>query len=128
MADIHAQVHNHFKVFIAPYDTRKGPAELSAQVSQWVAASGAAAKSIGVEYLEATKRLVLTVGYRTDEPGYPVQLKTVSLGHIENLDAASQADLEGRMQKAAGGVQNIICHELFVTDENEFLMVFMTHG
>ena len=62
MADIHAQVHNHFKVFIAPYDTRKGPAELSAQVSQWVAASGAAAKSIGVEYLEATKRLVLTVG------------------------------------------------------------------
>lgn len=128
MTDISAQVHNHFKVFIAPYDTRTGPAELSAKVTDWVRSSGAAAKSIGVEYLEATKRLVLTVGYRTDEPGYPVQLATVSLGRIAQLDAASQSDLESRMAKAAAGVQNIICHELFVTDESEFLMVFLTQG
>jgi hypothetical protein len=128
MTNIRDQVHNHFKVFVHAYDTRTGPGELSAAVSAWVKSSGAAPKSIGVEYLEASKRLVLSVGYRTDEPGYPVEIKTVSLGRVESLDGAGQADLEGRMARAATGVDNIICHELFVTEDHEFLMVFMTHG
>ena len=128
MTDIHAQVHNHFKVFIAPYDTRTGPAELSAKVTEWVKSSGAAAKSIGVEYLEATKRLVLTVGYRTDEPGYAIRLTTVNVGKVENLDDAGLASLETRMGQAAAGVANIICHELFVTDTRDVLMVFMTQA
>lgn len=128
MSNIHDQVHNHFKVFAGTYDAQGGLGGLDAAVPAWVAESGAAAKSVGVEYLESAKRLVLTVGYRTDEPGYAIALKTVNVGRVESLDAAGLASLEGRMTQAAAGIANIICHELFVTETHEVLMVFMTHA
>ena len=56
-------------------------------------ASGAAAKSIGVEYLEGSRQLLLTVGYRKDEPGYPISLRSVPLGRINELDEAGRAAL-----------------------------------
>ena len=128
MSNIHDQVHNHFKVFAGTYNTHSGLGALTESVPAWVASSGAAPKSIGVEYLESVKRLVLTVGYRTDEPGYPIRLQSVNVGKVENLDDAGLASLEDRMGKAAAGVANIICHELFVTETNDVLMVFMTHA
>ena len=128
MSNIHDQVHNHFKVFAGAYDAQTGLGPLAGAVAAWVTESGAAPKSIGVEYLESVRKLILTVGYRTDEPGYPVKLHTVSVGRVESLDAAGLAHLEGRMAQAAAGVPNIICHELFVTESHEVLMVFMSHA
>ncbi len=32
------------------------------------------------------------------------------------------------MGEAADKISGIICHELFVTDAREFVMVFMTHA
>jgi hypothetical protein len=34
--------------------------------------------------------------------------------------------LEQAMSEAAQKQTNIICHELYVTDDREFLMIFMT--
>ena len=70
---------------------------------------------------------MLSLGYRDDEPAYPVKLNVVSLGNATKLDAAEIQKLEGRMSAEAGKLANIICHELFVTDTDEFLMVFMSH-
>lgn len=123
---IQEQIHNHFKVFAGSYDAKSGIGDLASSVPAWVKSSGAAPKSIGVEYLESAKALMLTVGYRTDEPGYAVALETVNLGKVESLDPAGLSSLEARMGKAAAGVANIICHELFVTESREVLMVFMT--
>jgi hypothetical protein len=123
-----AQVHDHFKVFMTTSGGAAGVSSLSAEVSAWVSAEGVAAKSIGIEYLEATGVLVLTVGYRRDEPTYPVGLHALSLGRIETLDAASLASLETRMAVSAAGVKQILCHELFVTADREFFMVFMAEG
>ena len=128
MSSIQAQVHNHFKVFAGTYDGHGGIGALAETVPAWVASSGAAPKSIGVEYLESAKRLVLTVGYRTDEPGYAIRLTTVNVGKVESLDDAGLAGLETRMGQAAAGIANIICDELFVTDTRDVLMVFMTHA
>lgn len=122
------QVHDHFKVFTTTTGGAAGVSLLSAEVTAWVAAEGVAAKSIGVEYLEAAGVLVLTVGYRRDEPGYPVGLHAVSLGRLETLDAASLLSLEARMAASAAGVKQILCHELFVTADREFFMVFMAQG
>lgn len=126
MGQIAEQVHNRFKVFAGPLheDNTIGP--LAEEVARFVRESGAAAKSIGVEYLESADRLVVTLGYRDDEEGYPVRLSSVSLGKIEAL-GADFADLERRMAEAGAGFQNIICHELYITEEHDFMMIFMTH-
>lgn len=88
-------------------------------------AKAVAAKSIGVEYLEAEHRLVISLGYRDDEPSYPIKL------HVKNLgtwDGKHTAGLESAMSQAAAGLPNILCHELFVTETHDFCMVLMTQG
>jgi hypothetical protein len=122
------QIHDHFKVFSTTTGSAAGVASLSASVAAWVKAEAVAAKSIGVEYLESSGVLLLTLGYRRDEPTYPVHLHAVSLGRIEALDAAALAGLEARMGASAAGVERILCHELFVTADREFFMVFMAQG
>jgi len=126
MSQIAEQVHGKFKVFAGPLheDNTIGP--LAADISQFVSESNVAAKSIGVEYLESADRLIITLGYRDDEPGYPVKISSVSLGKIDAL-GDDFAQLEGEMQKAGARFPNIICHELYITDEHDFMMIFMTH-
>jgi len=126
MSQIAEQVHNHFKVFAGNLDASNSIGALADEVANYVQESGIAPKSIGVEYLEAADRLIITLGYRNDEPGYPIKLTCVSLGQIDAL-GSDFAELEKRMQEASTHQNNIICHELYVTAEHEFLMIFMTH-
>ena len=126
MGQIAGQVHGKFKVFAGPLHTDNTIGPLAEEVSRFVAESRAAAKSIGVEYLESADRLVITLGYRDDEEGYPVKLSSVSLGKIEAL-GSDFADLERRMSEASARFTNIICHELYVTEDHDFMMIFMTH-
>ena len=127
MSQIAEQVHSKFKVFAGPLHTDNTIGPLAEEVSRFVRESNAAAKSIGVEYLESAERLVITLGYRDDEEGYPVKLSSVSLGKIEAV-GSDFADLERRMSEASAQFQNIICHELYITDDHDFMMIFMTHG
>lgn len=122
------QVHNQFKVFSGRLGPDNTLGALADEVSAYVKSNQVAPKSIGVEYLEAAERLVLTLGYSKNEPGYEVALQAVSLGQVSGLQV-NQGDfsaLESAMSQAASKVQNIICHELYVTDDNDFVMVFMT--
>lgn len=124
MADAAEQVHQRFKVFTGSL-AGGGLDALAREVEQF-ASGRVAAKSIGVEYLESASRLVLTLGYRDDEAGYPIRLSSRSLGVVDSLD--DLGDLEQRMASAAGDLAGVLCHELFVTDSNEFVMVFMARG
>jgi hypothetical protein len=125
MPEITGQVHSKFKLFTGPLESG-GVDGLAQKLVGFVKESGVAAKSIGAEYLEAAGKLVLTLGYRDDEPGYPVAVRSVKLGKFESLDDASLARLEKGMSDATAGVSGIICHELFITGEREFFMVLMT--
>lgn len=126
MPGIDAQVHNRFKVFTAPANSLDAVAPLFRRIEEFVAAERIAPKSIGVEFLEASRALVLTLGYRADEPAYPVRFTAVSLGHLGELTEATLAGLEQRMGEEAGQVSHVICHELFVTHEREFVMIFLS--
>ena len=123
MADAAEQVHYKFKVFTGALE-EGGIGPLGAEVERF--AAGVAAKSVGVEFLESAGRLVLTLGYRDDEAPYPVRLTSRSLGTVDSLD--DLGGLEERMSAAAGDLSGVLCHELFVTDRNEFVMVFMARG
>jgi hypothetical protein len=126
MSQIINQVHDKFKVFAGELAADKTIGALADEVAAFASAAKIAAKSIGVEYLEAAKRLVVTLGYRDDEESYPIKLNCVSLGKIDSLSGDFSA-LEKAMAEASGKFNNIICHELYVTGDGDFLMVFMTH-
>ena len=125
MADVAAQVHQKFKVFTGTPD-QGGLGPLGGEVEQFVRDRGIAPKSIGVEFLERAGKLILTLGYRDDEPPYEVRLTARSLGIIDGLE--DTAGLEQRMGAAAGELAGVLCHELFVTNEDEFVMVFMARA
>jgi hypothetical protein len=126
MSQIASQVHDKFKVFAGELDADKTIGGLADEVAAFAKDAKIAAKSIGVEYLESAKRLVITLGYRDDEEPYPIRLNCVPLGKIDSL-SGDFSGLETAMAEASGKFQNIICHELYVTDDGDFLMVFMTH-
>ena len=126
MGHIAEQVHGKFKVFAGPLNADDTIGSLADEISGFVRDSKAAAKSIGVEYLESADRLIITLGYRDDEESYPVKISSVSLGKIETL-GGNFDELERKMTEASAKFSNIICHELYVTGDHDFMMIFMTH-
>jgi hypothetical protein len=120
------QVHEKFKVFVGDLAQDKTLGKLAGQVSDFASGAKIAAKSIGVEYLESLKKLVVTLGYRDDEPFYPIEIHAVPLGKIQAMGDDFSA-LENAMAAASRKHPNIICHELYVTGEHDFILVFMTH-
>jgi len=116
----HSQSHSSFKTFI-----NEGPVlppALLASVAEFVKLSRICPKSIGVEFLEKKNKTVLTLGYRSDEPPYEVKLETKPLGVLDLVPEV----IEQAMSKAAGEIGDVICHEFYVTDTDEFVAVFMS--
>lgn len=125
---IKGQVHSKFKVFIpeAGIDHKEAMRRLNGMVESWSKDGKYAPKSVGIEFLEGEKRLVLSIGYRdadAEVTGYPVALTSVSLGKPRLFPDA----IEEAMSKAATDVPNVICHEFFVTGDGEFVMVLLSH-
>src|ERR1051326_6276667 len=116
------QTHAKFKVFVGEPAPDKTLGKVAGEVAAFAGNAKIAAKSIGVEYLESLKKLVITLGYRDDEGFYPIQLHAVPLGKIHAL-GDNFVELENAMAEASGKYPNIICHELYVTGEDDFVLV-----
>ena len=123
------QVHNKFKIFTGALAADKTIGPLADQISRFVAEHKVAAKSIGVEYLESAKKLIITLGYREGgAEAYGVKVSTVSLGKIDGLESGDVSRLEAAMTEACDKIDNILCHELYITDDGDFLVVFMSRA
>ena len=118
---IQQQVHDKFKVFVG-----SSIEDLSSQVAQFTSGSTIAAKSIGVEFLEAASTLVVSLGYRDDETGYGAKLSAKSAGVLDFGSAASIAALEAALSEGAASSGDVICHELYVTGSGEAFTVFLS--
>ncbi len=118
-----SQVHSKFKVFVGNPTADHSIGDLGKQIEAFVSDSKVAAKSIGIEYLESTQRLIMTLGYTDNQPHTPIKVDCVSLGKVDI--AHDTIALERKMSEVADQHQNLICHELYITEENEFFMVFM---
>jgi hypothetical protein len=122
---VKAQVHDKFKLFAGKLAADKTIGKLADEVAAFAAKSRVAAKSIGV-VSEPGGRVLITLGYRDDAEPYAIKLHSVALGKIDGA-AADFNVLEKAMAETAGKYSNIICHELYVTSEHDFMMVIMTH-
>ena len=112
------QIHSKFKLFVAP---GKETTSLFPQVEAFARDHKIAPKSIGVEYLEHSQSLIMTLGYADDQEPHAITLHSCSVGKLDG----DHAGLEARMGEAAAKFGNVICHELYVTEQNDVIMVFM---
>lgn len=120
------QVHDKFKIFSGELAPDGTIGKLADEVAAFARKSKIAAKSIGIAYLEPSKRLVITLGYRDDETPYPVKLHCIPLGKVE-VESGNFSGLEKKIATASAKKRDIICHELYVTGGNDFTLVVMTH-
>jgi hypothetical protein len=125
---VKAQVHEAFKLFAGKLDGGGHITEVGKQVTAWAASGKVAPKSIGIEFVESSKQVIFSVGYRQDEAGYGVKIASAKIGKISALDAAELSRLERALTEAAAAHADVICHELYVTDANELYMVTMSHA
>ncbi|MCP4105805.1 MAG: hypothetical protein GY749_09750 [Desulfobacteraceae bacterium] len=117
------QVHAKFKVFAGKFSDSKDIDPLLGEIEKFAAEAKVASKSIGIEFLEKSGNVVMSLGYRDNEAHYPIKLSCVHIGKIDL--SGDFSELENGMSEAASKQNNIICHELFITDADEFYMVFM---
>lgn len=128
MSTIGQQVHTKFKLFAGTLDAGGALTKLAGEVAAWAKTAKVAAKSIGIEFLERDHKVILSVGYRDDEPGYGIRLESRKIGVVGKLDAADLSKLEKAMSEAAAHDKHVICHELYVTDTNDLFVVTMSHA
>jgi hypothetical protein len=109
------QIHETFKTF----DGTSIP-EVSKAVSDFVDHYGLAPKSLSV--LIHNAKVVMTIGYRSDEAGYHVGIETVNLSEMET------GPLDDKLSKAEKSVPgDVICHSLFVNRDGELEVAFLLH-
>lgn len=125
MSDIAQQVHHRFRVFSGKVDSDGGIQAVADEVARFVAQTNVSARSIGVEFLESEGQVLLTLGYRDDDAGFAVEVKTVALGQVKALDAANFRSLEAAMERASAKFANVICHAEYVLGDGTFNMVFL---
>lgn len=121
------QVHDKFKLFTGELAADGTIGKLAEEIAAFANTPKIAPKSIGVAYLEPSRRVIITLGYRDDEDSYPVKLHCIRLGKTE-IKGSDFSALEEKIGKATAKHGNIICHELYVTGGNDFTLVVMTHG
>lgn len=124
---VETQVHENFKLFAGKLSASGDIRELADVVSTWVAQTKVAPKSIGIEFIEHTKTMLLSIGYRksSDEQPYTVELVSTKITRVQEVGAEDLVRIEQGLAAAAAKTKNVICHELYVTDQDELFMVTM---
>lgn len=122
---IATQTHSKFKVFITEAGVAYAVAirRLNNMVDAFTRDGKVAVKSVGLEHLP-DNRMLLSLGYRDDEPGYPVKITTATLGHLQPLPD----EIGIAMEAAAQAAENVICHEIFVDEDGSYGLVLLSHA
>src|SRR5664279_1636421 len=119
-----AQVHDKFKLFIGELDEAGHVNNLAKSIHEWVAKDKVAVKSVGAAI--AMGKLMLTIGYRDDEPTYEVVLHSSKIGRVGPLDADESSRFNRAIESAVMNWPPVIGHALYVTKNNELYLVVLS--
>src|SRR5262245_56939546 len=128
MTTISQQDHDKFKLFSGKVEGDGTLGALGREIATWASEAKIAPKSIGIEYVESADRVIFSLGYRDDEAPYAVTISSVPVGKLAGFSEGDLAALEKAMSAAATNQGTLICHELYVTAQNDLLMVFMARA
>ncbi|MFI5203230.1 MAG: hypothetical protein ACHQF2_01950 [Flavobacteriales bacterium] len=112
--------HNQFKIFKGKLESIS---DIKKKIESFVAENKVSARSIGIEFIEHTKEVFISLGYSGGGQVLPVSIEVVNFGKVDLSDTNS---IEKMMTTAAEKQKNVICHELCITDKDEFMMIFMS--
>jgi hypothetical protein len=116
-----AQVHDRFKLFVGELDEAGHVSKLAKSIHEWVAKDKVAVKSVGAAV--AMGKLVLTIGFRDDEPTYEIVLHSSKIGRIGPLDADEASRFNRAIESAGMNWRPVISHALYVTNNDLYLVV-----
>jgi hypothetical protein len=112
--------HNQFKVFTGKLESIN---DIKKKIESFVSRNKVSARSIGIEFIEHTKEILISLGYSKEGKHSAISIDAVNLGKVKLDDTKA---IEKLMSAAAKKQKNVICHELCITDKNEFMMIFMS--
>jgi hypothetical protein len=112
--------HSQFKIFKGKLESI---GDIKSKIESFVSDNKVSARSIGIEFIEHTKEVLVSLGYAKDGDYSPVSIDAVNFGKVDLNDTAA---IEKMMSDAAEKQKNVICHELCITDTDEFMMLFMS--
>lgn len=123
------QVHSKFKVFVVTPDKNslKIPSDLHLTMNGFIALNKVAVKSVGVEYVEAIDKIVISLGYTEGQESYPIVLQSILLGQLAMKEGQNLAEeLEVALTKAAETQDDsVICHEFYVDKNGNYVALFL---
>lgn len=112
--------HSNFKLFVEDFKDGNFPMN---RVKDFINGEGVVPKSIGIEFLESSSKVIISVGHEIENGiNSEHELTLVNLG---NLDVNNLEALESTMNQEASKLNGIICHEFFVSKENEVYSLFL---
>lgn len=118
MSIIQQQVHTKFKVFEG-----SSVAEIGRTIRMFTAGGAIAAKSLGVEYVEANDNFLLCLGFAESQAGYPVKI-TEAVGGPLPVHGDTD-ELSASLEACAAAAEHVVCHDIYVDKENIVHIVFM---
>jgi hypothetical protein len=113
------QVHDKFKVYLG-----KTISDINSTIQADTADGCIAAKSIGVEYMEARNQFLVSVGYAEGQAGYKVGITDNVVGPLPEFNDAPD-QLCSSMEAIVAEFSDVICHELFVDNDEVVHLVLM---
>jgi hypothetical protein len=122
------QAHNKFKVYSVPF-SGSFDAKTKKPILAFVNQEGVSAKSVGIEFLESSSRLVISIGYAVQKKNtskYDLTIKSVGKHDFSGEGFAELDKVSAAFEKTAGKLENIICHEFFITGSGEAFAIFLT--
>jgi hypothetical protein len=123
MAD-NAQVHDRFKLFIGTLDDAGHVTDLANVIHEWVAKDKVAVKSVGAAV--SNGKLMLTIGFRDDEPTYEVALHSSKIGRVGALDADETSRFTRAIESGGMNWPPVIGHSLYVTKNNDLYLAVLS--
>jgi len=123
MAD-NAQVHDRFKLFIGALDDAGHITDLANVIREWVAKDKVAVKSVGAAV--SNGKLMLTIGFRDDEPTYEVELHSSKIGRVGALDADEISRFTRAIESGGMNWPPVIGHSLYVTKNNDLYLAMLS--
>jgi hypothetical protein len=119
-----AQVHDKFKLFVGALDDAGHVNQLAKAVHEWVAKDKVAVKSVGAAV--AMGKLMLSIGFRDDEPTYEVVLHSSKIGRVGPLDADESTRFNRAIESSGMNWPPVIDHALYVTSNNDLYLVVLS--
>jgi len=116
------QVHGKFKFFLLDFKNGKLSKADQKAVTDFANGAGVLVKSIGIEYIESEKRVLLSLGY---EGRRNAERVGIAISKIGKLDAKKLEKSETKMAQLAAKAGQVICHELFIDDKKQLFAIFL---